>query len=369
MRALILLLAFALLGAPQPGARPAADSWPQFRGDPRLTGVARSPLAATLKLLWAREVGESIESSAAIAEGMVFVGTRPGGLVAVSLEDGVVRWTYPVGGEGIGESSPAVSGGLVFVGDLGGTVHAVRARDGRKAWTFKTGGEVKSSPVVAGDRVLIGSYDGHLYALRPRTGALLWKLRTDGPVHATAAVDDDVAYVTGCDQVFRGVRIVDGKTVFEVSSGAYTGASPALAGRIAFYGTFESEVLAVDRAARRVIWRYRHPERQFPFYSSAAVADDRVVVGGRDKLVHCLDARTGEALWTFATQGRVESSPAVAGGRVFVGSNDGRLYVLDLASGAKRWEFEAGAPLSASPAIAGGRLVIGAQDGRLFCFN
>ena len=85
--------------------------------------------------------------------------------------------------------------------------------------------------------------------------------------------------------------------------------------------------------------------------------------------MHCLDARTGKALWTFATGSRVESSPAVAGRRVFFGSNDGRLYVLDILSGKTLWEFEAGAALSSSPAIGGGRVVIGAQDGVLYCFG
>ena len=120
---------------------------------------------------------------------------------------------------------------------------------------------------------------------------------------------------------------------------------------------------------KSVAWRFRDPERQFPFYSSAAIAEGRVVVGGRDKRVHCLDAESGRSLWAFATGARVESSPAIAGGRVYVGSSDGRLYVLDLMSGEKLWEFNAGAPLSASPAIAAGRLVIGSQDGQLFCFG
>jgi len=120
---------------------------------------------------------------------------------------------------------------------------------------------------------------------------------------------------------------------------------------------------------KRVLWRYQNPRSPFPFYSSAAAAADRIVLGGRDKTVHCLNAKTGKSNWTFATRARVDSSPAIAGGRVYVGSSDGRFYVLDLASGKKLWEFEAGAPLTASPAIAGGRIVIGSQDGRLYCFG
>jgi outer membrane protein assembly factor BamB len=217
--------------------------------------------------------------------------------------------------------------------------------------------------------VLIGSYDGHLYALEAATGALAWKVQTEGPVHATASVVDGVAYIAGCDENFRGIRVSDGKQVLEVLSGAYTGASPAIAGGRAFYGTFDNEVLAVELASKKIVWRYQHPERKFPFYASAAVAKDRVVVGGRDKLVHCLDAATGKALWTFATKARIDASAAIAGGRVYAGSGDGTLYVIDLADGSRKGAFEAGAPISASPAIAGGRLVVGTQDGRIYCLG
>src|SRR5215467_7306175 len=37
-----------------------ADDWPQFRGNPSLTGIAASPVPKTLKLLWTFEAGESI---------------------------------------------------------------------------------------------------------------------------------------------------------------------------------------------------------------------------------------------------------------------------------------------------------------------
>jgi outer membrane protein assembly factor BamB len=202
-----------------------------------------------------------------------------------------------------------------------------------------------------------------------RSGAIFWKVKTNGPVHATAAVHEGVAYIGGCDEVFRAVRVSDGTLLFEVSSGAYTGASPAMVAGMAYYGTFNNDVLALDLHAKKILWRYENPQRQFPFYSSAAVVEGKVVVGGRDKLVHALDAKTGKEIWSFTTRSRVDSSPAIAAGRVYVGSNDGRFYVLNLADGKKLWEFEAGAPLSASPAIAQGSVVVGSQDGRLYCFR
>jgi outer membrane protein assembly factor BamB len=296
------------------------------------------------------------------------VGAQSGDLVAIDLETGKLRWKYRAQ-EGIGESSPAVHEGVVYIGDLSGRLHAVRATDGKRLWTFKTDSEIKSSPVVAGDRVVIGSYDGNLYAVSKRDGKLLWKYTTSNFVHATPSTDNGIAYVGGCDEVFHGVRLVDGKEVLRFPAGGYTGASAALVAQRVYFGTFSNDVAAADLVRKKIVWHYSNPDRAFPFYSSAAVVDDHVVVGGRDKLVYCLSARTGKPQWTFPTKARVDSSPAIAGGRVYIGSNDGHFYVLDLASGRKLWDFEAGAPLSASPAIAAGRVVIGSQDGRLYCFG
>ena len=78
-----------------------------------------------------------------------------------------------------------------------------------------------------------------------------------------------------------------------------------------------------------MLWRYSNPDRKFPFYSSASVVGGRVVLGGRDKIVHAIDAATGKKAWTFETRARIDASPAVAGGRVYIGSGDGRFYVLD----------------------------------------
>jgi outer membrane protein assembly factor BamB len=369
VRSLLLFVAvyFCSLPSPLRAQDTPAENWSQFRGNHRLTGVSLSNVPSSLKLLWTYEAGDSIESSAAIVGGTVFVGSQKGELVALNLDNGQVYWKFSTGSP-IGESSPAYSNGVVYIGDLGGWVNAINASNGQKLWAFKAGNEVKSSPVVVGDRLLIGSYDQFLYCVSTRNGSLLWKVKTNGPIHSTPSVAGGIAYIAGCDEVFRAIRISDGSQLFAVSSEAYTGASPALRGTAAFYGTFDNEVLMVSLSDRRVAWRYQHPQRKFPFYSSAAVTDSLVVVGGRDKIVHGL-SHAGKAVWTFATNARVESSPAIAGGRVFVGSNDGRFYVLNLENGAKLWDFNAGSPLSASPAIGRGRIVIGSQDGRLYCFG
>ena len=119
-------------------------------------------------------------------------------------------------------------------------------------------------------------------------------------------------------------------------------------------------------STKRVRWRFADPDRQFPFYSSAAIASGMMILGGRDKMVRAIDLASGKQRWAFTTRARVESSPAVAGNRVVVGSSDGKVYVLDLASGKHVWEFESGGGFTASPAVASGKIVIGDVDGRVY---
>src|SRR5687768_11637635 len=120
-------------------AQAPADRWPQFRGSLPLHGTSAAALPPALKLLWTYEAGDAIESSAAIADGVVYVGSQSGDLHAVNLADGKAKWKYKASTDGIGESSPAVAGGVAYIGDLAGVLHAVDVNTGKAAWTFKTG--------------------------------------------------------------------------------------------------------------------------------------------------------------------------------------------------------------------------------------
>ena len=98
---LLVLLACAVPGAQAPASSPA-DRGPQFRGSAPLTGLTEAKLPDTLKVAWTYEAGDAIESSAAIADGVVYVGSQPGFLHAINLADGKLKWKYKASADGIG---------------------------------------------------------------------------------------------------------------------------------------------------------------------------------------------------------------------------------------------------------------------------
>ena len=128
-------------------------------------------------------------------------------------------------------------------------------------------------------------------------------------------------------------------------------------------------MVGIDWKSGEVVWRFNDADHSFPYLSSAALVDDTVIIGGRDKRLRALDAKSGQPHWEFVTKGRIDGSPVIVGERVFIGSGDGNLYALNRATGEELWRFEAGGSFAASPAVANGCLVISTENGVIYCFG
>jgi eukaryotic-like serine/threonine-protein kinase len=135
----------------------------------------------------------AVQSSAAIADGGVYLGSRDGAVYALDAATGARRWRVSHRGSWV-IGSPAVYGGKVFAGSSDG--HFMQALDpatGRELWNLPTGANVLASPVVAGGFIIIStcrtdSPSGELLTLEPETGTVHWRLRLDEASVSTPAV-------------------------------------------------------------------------------------------------------------------------------------------------------------------------------------
>ncbi len=344
-----------------------ADPWPLFRGNPQLTGVSSSPLPENPELLWTFTARGDIESTAAIFQNTVYVASLDSHLYAIDLNSGKLKWKFGAADET--KSSPSVSNGVVYFGDESGAFHAVDAFTGKRKWLFHADAAIISSANFHNGRVLFGSYDNYLYCLNAIDGALLWKFETEGYIHGTPAIANDTVVVAGCDGYLRMIRIRDGVEIKKGLAGAYVAASPAVNNGRAYVGTFGNKIICMDLASAKTVWEYDHPRKDFPFYSSAAITDKLLVVGGRDKMVHGIDRETGKGIWNVAAKSKIDSSPVISGTRAFIGISGGELLAIDVNTGKTVWQFETGSSILASPSIGYGKLVISSTDGVVYCFG
>ena len=365
----VLVILPIVLGSPLFAAEsPGAKNWPLYRGDRQLQGVAHTTLPERPEVLWEFEAEDSaFEAAAVIDSGSVYLGDADGLFYAIDLETGRPRWTFETE---LGFTAPAaVREGRVYVGDIEGVFFCLDSATGAKLWSFQSEAEINGAPNFYQDQVLFGSQDATLYALDARSGELVWKHQIEDQIRCAPTIAEGHAFLAGCDGRLHIIDLSQGKAIAQVPIGGPTGSTPAALGDRVFFGAESGTFFGINWREARVDWKYQDPRRAQPFRSSAAVTDELVVFGGRDKFVHAVDPQTGELLWTFPTRGRVDSSPVLVGDRLFVGSADGRLYALDKQTGEKRWEYDAGRDFVASPAVAAGRLVIGATDGTLYCFG
>jgi len=347
-----------------------AANWPLFRGNATQTGSADSELPSPLQILWQFKA-KAIEGTAAIVDGVVYVGSDDEFLYALNLSNGEVKWRYKT--DGAIRNGVAVSGGCVYVGDEYGKFHCIDAKTGAKKWLFDTEASITSAANFEGEKVLFGAGNELLYCLdKDKGGTPLWTFKVPGgQVKGSPAVIAGKTFAAGCDSMLHVIDVQNGKEVRNVDLGSQVGASAAVVGEMFYVGTMTSNfVQAVDWKAGKVVWSYEAKKRQQPFESGVAATNELVLAGSRDRSLHAMDRKTGKGRWVFTTEGTVSSSPVVVGQRVYFGSNDSKLYVVDIATGKQVQALQLGNKgILASPAVSDNRLVIGNIDGVLYCLG
>lgn len=215
-----------------------------------------------------------------------------------------------------------------------------------------------SSPIIHGDKLILhmeGSDVQYLIALDKRTGEVIWKTDRPPECYDPLLPIGKKAYTTPIVMNVKGKELLisngsavciaynveTGSEVWRLVRGEDTSVSMPFIfnGIVYFYtsiikpeeGERYSELLAVDPEGsgditeRNIIWRMRAPILQL----STPVAKDGLIytIDSKSELF-CLDAFTGEIIWTGRMKGKFNSSPVAASGNIYFSSTYGITYVF-----------------------------------------
>jgi len=344
--------------------------WPMYRGGPSLRGLASGSLPEKPSLLWTFNSKDEVRGSLAVVGDRVLFGSVDGHLYCVDKNSGKQTWAFKTEAEV--ESTPLVLGDSVYFGGGDGCFYAVDLEKGSVKWKYKTEDRILGAAnYVKGPdgstRIVFGSYDNFLHCVDAGSGEAIWKYEADDYINGAPAVDGARTVVGGCDAIAHMIDLGDGTKIGGVEVGQPIAGSMAIVDGKVYFGHYGEEVLCIDVTSEAIDWAYK--DRDFAYFSTPAVSENRVVIGGRDKRIHCLNREDGAKIWQFKTGGGVDCSPVICDNKVVCGSDDGFLYIVDLKSGNKLWSFEIGEPVQGSPAVADGRIYIGSLDGSVYCFG
>jgi outer membrane protein assembly factor BamB len=409
---LLATLLIALSGSPAVLAQQTTADVPTFQGGFTRTGEMPGPGPVPEEPIheqWRFYIGEN-EASAAIVNGIAYVGNAEGHLYAIETSSGELRWQFQAAGAI--RSTPTVVDGVVYVG-AGSVFHAIDAATGAENWFTEVREPIiASSAVVTQGLVFFGAVEfrlaevttSHLYGLDISNGAI-WQ-----------------HYELGFDTGF-------GSNFSPMSS-------PAVSGTDVVLGSVEGPLIAVDVQNARIRWRAETWADTFavgtgpegtvggPVWnraSSPIVVNDFIIYKAGDTIYFVESATSGifkvldlkqTALaqqpdsgapqlitdggatpafsggilfvptfggllgvalvdgvqsWLFQQQSAWDylSTPAVAQGVVYAGTRNGILYAIDAITGKEQWSVDLGGKILSSPAISGGAVYATTTSGYL----
>ncbi|HST20644.1 MAG TPA: PQQ-binding-like beta-propeller repeat protein [Blastocatellia bacterium] len=378
-----------------------AQEWPGWRGSNRdgavLSFSAPKAWPDQLKVKWKMPVGIG-HSSPVVAGRAVYVFSRQDEqevVSAIDLDSGKLLWkdSYATpytmnpaaASHGKGpKSTPVLQGGKLYTLGISGILSCYDTRTGKLAWRKEFSKQFKAtspfygtamSPIVDNGLLIahVGGHDaGALMAFNAETGELKWSWKGDGPGYASpiaVELNGLRQIVTQTQKFIVGISASNGELIWQIpfeTEYSQNSVTPVAYKNTLIFSGIDKGTMAVKIIKRDGKWTTEQvwQNSQVSMYMNSPVINGDYLFGlshKRKGQFFCLDARTGETLWT--SEGREGENAAMlsAGETLFLLTNDAELIVAK--NNAKRFETlkkytVAASPTWAHPAIIGNRILI-----------
>lgn len=316
----------------------------------------------TVKPVWIFRCEDEIRSSAAVGEGIAYIGSYDHQLYALRLMDGQLLWKHSA--EGGIASRPCLYQGMVYAASEDQKLYALDAASGKPVWSTSFTGPIRSSPVVFEGYLFAGGDDGCFRALNPFNGQEMWRFEAGSPIRSTPSA--------GNGRIFFGtedgsVYCLDlrGQTNWRFSAKRAVTASPFFQDGIVYTASLDGFMYALDSSSGWGIWRFRMGKGSV---SSPCGDEGAVYFGSADGHLYAVDTNNAKELWHFAAGGQVSGSPVLHQGSIYCGAASGDFFCLEAKSGRLRWKYSTGGPITSAPAVANRLVLIGSTDRTLYAF-
>jgi outer membrane protein assembly factor BamB len=262
-----------------------------------------------------------------------------------------------------------------------GELYCINNEDGSLAWK-KAMGQIEGLPSIYNDNLFVADCNGKFYCLNKETGAEIWSYQFGN--------GGSSKWMQSGQAIYRGkvyfpnstgnIYCLDAMTGEELWSSRALGSGfvniPTLSkGRLYIGGSNDRKLHCLDANTGEKVWSYGTAG---PMNGSATVDGNKVYFGEIGH-VYCLDAETGEEIWTFKTAGNLYNKsmgvdllafnpPTIVNGNAYVWAWDNRMYCLNAETGEKIWSF-ALAEHRMWPAMVSGGKVFTGDSKKVYCLN
>jgi outer membrane protein assembly factor BamB len=313
--------------------------WPLYGAtEARTQAPTEIRLRPPFRLVWSRGLGHLIEFPAVVADGYAYIGNARGTIRALSMRNGDFAWTHLTPGFPRMASSPAVYGDEIVYHTMSGGVYVLDRSNGHVRWSWNSGSAIESSPIVVNGIDYFGTASGEMYALDLRQHRVKWRKYLGAKITSSAAISGGRLFIGDYSGRLWALSPASGATrwVGHVNGKIY--GTPAVAGGKVFVPSVAYSFWAFSTSGRR-LWQV--PTGSY-VYASPAVADGVVCFGAYNGVFYGVSAGSGRVLWRVSTGGAVSGAAVIVAGVAYVGSFSHRIIGVNLHTGHRLVTFPHG---------------------------
>ncbi len=286
-------------------------------------------------------------------------------VIAINLATGTERWRFPAEPDAKISfyAAPALTeDGDLIVGGYDNILYRVDTQTGQGTPLFEGAkGRFVGAPLVTSDLIFAPSADHTLYALNLQ-GQPVWQYQTAEPLWASPATDPDChcIYLTSMDHKVYAFEIDSGNLMWSSPDlgGALVGTPAISEDKVVYVGTFANELVALDAATGRELWRFATPDW---VWAGPAIGSDTLYFGDISGSFYALNPETGEVLWQIQPDGAIVGKPLVTEDGIYFTTEGGSLVSVT-PEGAIRWNQALETSLHAGPVAAGDSILIATSN-------
>ncbi len=236
----------------------------------------------------------------------VFACCMDGKLLELNRENGELINSIDLEMKRCGQSSAIVNNKLIVGGIQGtATTSCFDLNSGQKIWTFNTGGH-SYNPLIAKDNVYQCT-EKNIRCLELKSGSLIWEAHEEN------------TYIFN-PVMFKDLIVVGGH------------------GLINFYNSKNGKLThQIHTNVREAIRAIISEEDNIYFGDSSGIFYAYRISTGKNILGQI--KTNSEKLWSYTSNGAVESIPAITEDKIMFINNDNKLICLDKTSGDQKWNF------------------------------
>jgi len=194
----------------------------------------------------------------------------------------------------------------------------------------------------------------------------VWKYKTSGGILSSPVISEGIAYFGSYNKNLYAVDLATGQQKWKYKTKNNVGYRPAVGESMVYFTSYGDYLYAVDIKTGQEKWKFKAKGGAL---SSPIVANDLVFFGSYDKYFYAVDAKTGRLKWKYYTKDGITSLSTIAGGMVFFGSYGKYLHAVDVNTGKRIWKIQLHANVRHAPVISEGIVYFGSYDQYLYAVD